>query len=97
MYFYISSTEDLLHVVSCLNNLICILIFFSTEDLLHVVSCPHNESFDDVSCFKHNEDSNITIEIVRAHWGRSNDEICPNQLDNKNCPGIDVTEKIAEK
>ena len=42
-------------------------------------------------------ENGLKVEILRAHWGRSNDRICPNRRDNKSCQGANVTAKIAER
>ena len=61
---------------------------------MSIRSCLYNEVFSDVSCGVEN---GLKIEVVRAHWGGSNDRICPNKKVNKSCQSKDVTEKIAER
>ena len=50
--------------------------------------------FSDVSC---GEENGLNIQIIQANWGRSNDETCPNRLDNKSCQGTDITLELARR
>ena len=65
--------------------------WFDTGDELSVLSC---EKHTEISCGLGNE---LKIKIRKAHFGKSNNQICPKKSSNAKCQGVDVTKKIAER
>ena len=42
-------------------------------------------------------ENELKMEIIKATWGKSNAEICPNESDNKGSQGLIITNPVANR
>ena len=60
--------------------------------MLTVIGCDYDQV--GISCGVGN---GLTIEIVRATWGKSDNRVCPGKKENRGCAGKNYRLKVAAR